>query len=283
MIVDGHAHASGGYLNIETIIKTLDENNVDYVALCPGPMDMKNDQSLPNLSKKYPNADFFYFVNQVIRITVALTGSSKQIDAGNKYVYEFAKQFPERIKQFYWVNATEKNVMEKLEDEYALYKFKGLKIHMCWNRMKLLSTEMQAVAQWAGEKGLPIFIHLGTKRDARDVITLIKRYENTVFIVAHLSGLDVFMDKQVNDANVYYDISSYQLIPQKKLLAAIATFGATKIIMGSDTPFGNDCLEKSIERIRALGLSEQDMALIMGENMHGILSKCNNKGISSSC
>jgi hypothetical protein len=41
MIIDGHAHACGGYLTPENIIKTLDNSGTDKVVLVPGEPNSK--------------------------------------------------------------------------------------------------------------------------------------------------------------------------------------------------------------------------------------------------
>ncbi len=271
MIIDGHAHACGDFLKRDQLLKILAENGADRVALCPGELNSAKNYHLPNLAQKYPQKDFSATVNNIIKITVALTGKAGQIDAGNDYVYGLARQAPERISQFYWVDPGASEVVAKLDREYGRMGFAGLKLHQCWNRFDLRLGYMDDIAEWAGGKSLPVFIHLGSQRDAVAMAELIRRHPDTNFIIAHLIGLAVFADALRDRANAFFDTSGYQLIPEKKLLAAIDRFGAVRLVMGSDTPYGRDNLRHSIARIRGLKLPEREQELILGGNMQSLL------------
>jgi predicted TIM-barrel fold metal-dependent hydrolase len=56
-----------------------------------------------------------------------------------------------------------------------------------------------------------------------------------------------------------------------RLQLALKHFGASRIILGSDTPYGNDNLRLNIERIKSLSISDEDKAQILGLNMRRIL------------
>jgi uncharacterized protein len=60
-------------------------------------------------------------------------------------------------------------------------------------------------------------------------------------------------------------------ISLRRLNKAIAHFGAHRIILGSDTPYGKDNLRLNVQRIKDLSISEQDKQLIFGENLQTIL------------
>ena len=90
-------------------------------------------------------------------------------------------------------------------------------------------------------------------------------------IVAHLFGLELFIKSNFKDENLYFDISTYQVTSDKRVLKAIDFLGSDKIVMGSDTPYGKDNLKKNIERIRRLDISAKEKELILGENMRKLL------------
>lgn len=47
MVIDGHAHACGDFLTVESIKKKLDELRVDKVILVPGEPGSDKNQDLP--------------------------------------------------------------------------------------------------------------------------------------------------------------------------------------------------------------------------------------------
>ena len=86
----------------------------------------------------------------------------------------------------------------------------------------------RANRQVGENKGLPVFIHLASRQDALDMVRLVNRYPDACFIIAHMIGMEVFAQAELQNKNVYFDMSGGQLIPQKKLLIAIEKFGAEK-------------------------------------------------------
>ena len=72
MIIDGHAHACGGYLTPENINKTLDNSGTDKVILVPGEPNSKAEYFLPNLAALFPNLN-------VVKATNFLTKNRYQI------------------------------------------------------------------------------------------------------------------------------------------------------------------------------------------------------------
>jgi uncharacterized protein len=104
MIIDGHAHACGEYLQAESIIHQLNTNHVDKVVLVPGELNSKKTYSLPNLGLLFPKTNTFVAVNRISKIAIALSGAAKHIHEGNANIYNMAATFPERIIQFYWVS-----------------------------------------------------------------------------------------------------------------------------------------------------------------------------------
>ena len=56
-----------------------------------------------------------------------------------------------------------------------------------------------------------------------------------------------------------------------RLKKAIDFIGAGHIVMGSDTPYGNNSLEKNIERIHKLNITDEDKTLILGNTIEKLL------------
>jgi predicted TIM-barrel fold metal-dependent hydrolase len=271
MIIDAHAHACGAFLKGKEIIEILDANNVDKVVLVPGELGSDKNYSLPNLATKFPNTDVISFTNLITKIVISITGAAKQIDEGNTHVFSLAKDYPDRIIQFYWVKLSQSNALEKLERHFAEYKFKGIKLHQCWESFKVGSENFHKVADWASSTNLPIFLHLFSKKQATQLSQYIKTHSKTTFIIAHLFGLERYIKADVNSNNVFFEISTPQLVSIKRLNKALKHFGANRILLGSDIPYGLNNLELNIERVRNLNITNEDKNLILGDNMRKLL------------
>lgn len=271
MIIDAHAHACGTFLNGKDIIEILNKNNVAKIVLVPGALGSNKSYSLPELAAKFPNTDVVLFTNLITKMVVGISGTAKQIGEGNAYVYSLAKEYPERIIQFYWVRLSLSNALENLERHYAEYGFKGIKLHQCWESFEVDSDTFHMVAEWATSKDLPIFVHLFSKKQATQLAKYIKIHPKTIFIIGHLFGLECYIKAGINSDNIFFEISTPQLVSIQRLEKAIQHFGAKRILMGSDTPYGQNNLKLNIERIRTLTIPDEDKNLILGNNMKKIL------------
>jgi predicted TIM-barrel fold metal-dependent hydrolase len=271
MIIDAHAHACGVFLKGEDIVSILDMNSVDLVVLVPGEFGSVKNYSLPELGARFPNTDIVLLTNLMTKIVIGIKGAAKKIEQGNDYVFSLAKEYPDRIIQFYWVRLSQSNTFEKLERHFKEYRFKGIKLHQCWESFKVDSEIFHKVAEWASSKDLPIFVHLFSQRQATQLSKYIKAHPNTVFIIAHLFGLERYIEANIITDNIYFEISIPQLISMKRLLKAIEHFGANRIILGSDTPYGDNNLKRNIERVKTLKLPSEQRDLILGGNIKKLL------------
>jgi predicted TIM-barrel fold metal-dependent hydrolase len=271
MIIDAHAHACGDFLNGKDIIKILNRNNVDKVVLVPGELGSDKNYSLPELAAKFPNSDIVAITNLITKLVIGIAGVAKQIGEGNTYVYSLVKEYPDRIIQFYWVRLSQSNSLEDLEQHYTEYGFKGIKLHQCWESFKINSDKFHKISEWAASHDLPIFVHLFTKRQATQLAKYIKEHPNTIFIIGHLFGLERYLETGINSDNTFFEISSPQLVSIQRLMKAIQFFGAKRILMGSDTPYGLKNLELNITRVKDLRITDGEKCLILGDNMKKLL------------
>lgn len=269
MIIDGHGHACGEYLTTESIINKLNKNNVDLVVLVPGELNSKKTYKLKDNPKANKNFDVVLKTNKLIRIIMALTQMKRIIKRGNEYVYNLKKDSPNRIKQFYWLT---KKQWSHINEDYNKMKFDGIKLHQCWDYFRVDSNWFDSVIKWSITQNLPIFIHLYSHKDVYQLIEVIKKHPKAKIIIAHYFGLELYMKQDLNILeNVYFDISNYYFVSDVRILNAIEFFGSKKIVMGSDTPYGIDALEKTINQIKNLNISLEDKDNILGDNLNSLL------------
>lgn len=271
MIIDAHAHACGDFLKEDNIINTLDENNADKVVLVPGELNSEKTYNLANLAKVFPDKDVISFTNRLTKIIISLTGAAKYIEQGNEYVYSLVQKYPDRIIQFYWVTLRTPGIEEIVERRFKEWNFKGIKFHQCWESFTVRSGNFNKITSWATANGLPVFIHMGTKKEVTHLIDYIGDHPDTTFIIGHLYGLEHYIRSGLDFKNVYFEISAPPLISIKRLMKAIDYFGAHRIVLGSDTPYGRNNLRVNIQRVQNLSIPEEDKKQILGLNMQRIL------------
>jgi len=271
VIIDAHAHACGDFLYGKNIIDILDRNDVSKVILVPGELGSSKNYSLPDLAARFPTKDVVTFTNLMIKVIISISGRARQIDAGNEYVYALAKEFPNRIIQFYWIRLSLPIALENLERDFEIYKFKGIKMHQCWESFSVGSDVFHRVSEWATSKQLPIFVHLFSKKEATRLAQYINAHRNTIFIIGHLFGLERYIEAELDSDNVFFEISTPSLISIQRLMIAIKCFGAERVVLGSDIPYGRNNLKTNIDRVKNLDISDEEKYSILGGNMKKLL------------
>lgn len=271
MIIDGHAHIGGEYKDLQTILSTLEKTGVTKVILCPADSARPESLPIPDLATKLPAKDLNFVVNRLIRSAVTKITAQINIENGNTEVYKISAASGGRVIQFFWANPLKKGIIGEIESKIDLWNFKGIKLHQGCHPFKIISPHFHNIAEIAALKRVPIFIHLYSKKEVLDFISVSGNYK-TSFIVGHLIGLEIFIKqkKKVTD-NIFFDISCPPLVAVDRIKLAIKEFGPEKIVMGSDTPYGRKNIEKTISRIRSLNLSARECEMILGINMKDIL------------
>ena len=271
MIIDGHAHACGPFLKGENIVKILTEMGVDKVVLVPGELDSEQTYGLPKLAEFFPERDVVRLTNALTKTIISMTSKTKDIPEGNRRVFALAQAYPDRIIQFFWMLLQKPDTVQEMENRFSEWKFKGIKLHQCWDAFPIGSEPFGRVATFAAEKNLPIFIHVSNYREVAALIDFSARHPATKFIIGHLFGLELYLQSNQKLENLYFEISNTYLVSTQRVHKAINRFGIHKIILGSDTPYGKNSLLLNIERVKMLPISEESKELILGKNMQALL------------
>ena len=100
---------------------------------------------------------------------------------------------------------------------------------------------------------------------------MINKHPDTHFVLLHLVGVEVLAKYAYNLRNIYYDISPYSYINEKRIKLAVDAFGTDHIIFGSDTPFDGDSQRRVMERVKNMDLSDIQKEQILGENLAELL------------
>lgn len=271
MIIDGHAHACGDFLIPENIIKKLDNSGVDKVVLVPGELDSSKNYWIPNIAEIFPSRNVVKVTNYLTKIIMKMTDAINQIPKGNEIVYYLSNKTNGRVIQFIWITQQIENPIEYLNERFIDWKFKGVKLHQCWDSFSIDSDFFRSIVEWSEKNDVPLFVHLYSDRDVKEIIKYKKKHPNLKLIIAHLFGIELFIKEDFKDDHLYFDSSTLQLTSTKRLMKTIRFVGAGNVMMGTDTPYGTENLRKNLERIRELNISPKGKDLILGENMKELL------------
>jgi predicted TIM-barrel fold metal-dependent hydrolase len=150
-------------------------------------------------------------------------------------------------------------------------KFAGIKLHQCIRYFDIRSDFFQKTLDFAEQHQLPIIIHLYGRKDALNLIKIVHN-RNVKVIVSHLLFYKDFYQhwSDVRD-QIFFDLASYYFINPETIRTAITHFGCGKLIFGSDSKFGENCIERTIAMVNALPVSQEEKDKIFGQNMYNLL------------
>jgi predicted TIM-barrel fold metal-dependent hydrolase len=272
MIIDAHAHACGEFANPETLIRILDELGVAKVALCPGLKGHTSAPPLPNIPITAIKQSYFYsqyFINPGLRFNYNFLLKEQQ--DGNQFVYSLVEKCPDRIIQVYWLDPRKPDFMVKLKNDFDRWRFRGIKLHQVCTPFEIDNYEIEQIASFGQERQLPLFIHLRSNKDARKMMSVAKNYPGINVVLLHLIGLEEVIEDASMLKNIHYEISAYSYISERRLKYAIDNLGASRIILGSDTPWDKSSLKNNIARVNRLSIGNDEKERILGGNTTKIL------------
>jgi predicted TIM-barrel fold metal-dependent hydrolase len=272
MVIDGHAHSSGVFRRPETLLAALDELGVDRVVLSQNIRNDDRDRRLPFENGEITRHPAVPFVgNRFLRLGGWALHAEKDRIPRNKEVLALAEKCRGKVIPFYWANPGRPDTLKEVAAAVGRDGFRGIKLHQCVNPFPIDSTIIAELASFAAENRVPIFIHFYTPGEIRKFKDVARSHPRTVFIVAHLIGIEILAPHAATIRNVYWDTSPAWGSPTKRVRFAVDSFGADRVMLGSDTPFGRDTLKRNMAKIRAMDIPDSAKALILGGNAARLL------------
>lgn len=154
---------------------------------------------------------------------------------------------------------------------------KGVKLHPDIQRFKIDDYRCLKIYELCEERGLPILMHTGDHRydysNPNRLLPVMEIYTGLTVIGAHLGGWSVWdeaAEKLSGLPNLYVDCSSsFPFMSKEKAKSIIRSFGADKVLFGTDYPMWDPAAE--LERLFALELTEEEYKKILSENVGKII------------
>jgi predicted TIM-barrel fold metal-dependent hydrolase len=195
--------------------------------------------------------------------TVVLAPLHGNYQQANAQVARIVARYPRRLIGFAFVHARRDagRIFRMVKHAVTRWNFRGIKVH------GFEAMPSREVCETARAFHLPILVDVVSRPEVVDMFA--PEYPDVNFIVAHLGS---FTDnwkahQQVTlqlerYPNVYADSSGVRQF--RYLVEAIRRGGPRKLLFGSDGPWLHPGVE--LHKIRLLGLSPQDEALVVGGN-----------------
>jgi predicted TIM-barrel fold metal-dependent hydrolase len=201
----------------------------------------------------------------------------------NKYVYESAKRYPDKILGFGWLDPHLgikrcKDLIKKFVYEYNFY---GIKLNGAQNDFYIDDPNLSLpLIEEIAKTDKIIAFHIGADAYERThpfrLRNVAKMFPELKILAVHMGGAGI---PDLSNAMIEFsqECSNITLIgsaiSSKSILKAISVLGANRVCFGSDTPF--ELMYVEVAKYKALlsnVLSEEERSNIMGRNIAKLLN-----------
>lgn len=192
---------------------------------------------------------------------------------------EAVERFPDRLIPYaYALPSYERPVINELRAAIDDLGFRGIKLHI--GECRLREYIADPVFALAGELGVPCLIDLGGDLATGERIAA--SFAETKLIYAHFGRylctdvplIESFIALAERHANVYLDTAGVVL--SWTIREAVQRLGAERVLFGTDSPYPRPdevtMLRDGIRQIRALELSPEDEAMVLGGSIARLLA-----------
>ncbi|MBC2715847.1 MAG: amidohydrolase [Desulfobacteraceae bacterium] len=291
MIIDMHYHLDERMETMDRLLAQMDTFQIDKIALIAPMVDPFHVEGVAEKLAHFVRSLLTGFWHRLGLVAYESTvtksgkfsilGKTYNIDQlpDNDLVSKAIKAHPDKFYGWFFINPAEKNSVAEMETCFETAGWVGVKCHPFWHRYPV--SRLDDAAAFCSEKGLPLLIHLGGKKDNGDYRYLPEQHPKLKIIYAH-AGVPHYQKLWAyvkSKKNVYTDLSSpYLDEPLRR--AAMNAMGPEKCLYGTDGPFGypaNDGLYDHgaiMAEIDRFPISTKQKEGIMGTTFAGLaLSK----------
>lgn len=190
----------------------------------------------------------------------------------NEYVARAVDEHPDRLTGFVMVSPFAPEAPVKVLERYVERGFRGIKLHPAAHGYKLSELPVcRDILDFARDHELPVIVYSGDELYATpwQVFVAAREYPSVTFVMAH-SGFMMLTNDAVMVAercpNVLLEHSSGISLG---VTQSVATLGAHRVVLGSDTPYMD--FEVELYKIRASVADTSDQQQILGGNATRLL------------
>ncbi len=218
-----------------------------------------------DLIKREQKAGVDKFVVQSVATT------PHQVSRINHFIADEVKKRPQILTGLGTLHPDSDDIKGDI-DELISLGLKGVKLHPDIQAFKLDDYRCLKIYEICEEKGLPLLIHTGDYRydfsNPNRMLPILDIYTNLIIVGAHLGGWSIYdeaAEKYKNYKNFYVDCSSsFNYLKPEKAKEIIRTYGAERVLFGTDYPMWDAKTE--LDYFLSLGLDEWEIQCILNKN-----------------
>ncbi|MBR5472692.1 MAG: amidohydrolase [Clostridia bacterium] len=195
-----------------------------------------------------------------------------QVKSINEFIANEVLLYPDKLIGLGTMHPESDDLRRDLEHikELGLH---GVKLHADIQKFAIDDPLCLKIYELCEKKNIPVLMHTGDYRydysNPNRLVPVLKQFKNLTVIGAHLGGWSVWdeaVDKLSHFKNFYVDSSSslYEL-PIDRASEIIRTYGADRVLFGSDFPVFSPDIE--LARFMALPLTDNERKMILSENV----------------
>ena len=194
-----------------------------------------------------------------------------QVSRINHFIAEEVSKKPEILTGLGTLHPDSPDIKGDI-DELLSLGLKGVKLHPDIQAFKLDDYRCLKIYEICEEKGLPLLIHTGDYRydfsNPNRMLPILDIYTNLIIVGAHLGGWSIYdeaAEKYKKYKNFYVDCSSsFHYLKPEKAKEIIRTYGAERVLFGTDYPMWE--AKDELEYFFSLGLEEWEIRCILNMN-----------------
>ncbi len=194
-----------------------------------------------------------------------------QVSRINHFIAEEVSKKPEILTGLGTLHPDSPDIRGDIEELLSL-GLKGVKLHPDIQAFKLDDYRCLKIYEICEEKELPLLIHTGDYRydfsNPNRMLPILNIYTNLIIVGAHLGGWSIYdeaAEKYKNYKNFYVDCSSsFHYLKPEKAKEIIRTYGAERVLFGTDYPMWE--AKDELEYFFSLGLEEWEIRCILNMN-----------------
>lgn len=197
--------------------------------------------------------------------------SPKQVQSINSFIAETVAESSGKMTGLGTLHPDSADISGDIEHiiELGLH---GVKLHPDIQQFKIDDYRCLKIYELCEKKSLPILMHTGDYRydfsNPNRLLPVMQIYTSLTVVGAHLGGWSVWDDaaeKLLGLDNLYFDCCSCMpYIDKNKVKELIRTFGAKRVLFGTDYPLWSP--QKELNEFLSMELSDEENKLILSEN-----------------
>ncbi|MBR1930371.1 MAG: amidohydrolase family protein [Lachnospiraceae bacterium] len=275
MIIDMHTHTFpdkiAGYALAGMEREILEKRGYDFHVRLKGTRDALSASTVKN------GVD--------LSVVIPVATKPTQSVSINRFAYETNAHWEQtRVFSFGAIHPDNENYKEVLRDVKAM-GLKGIKLHPDYQRVCFDDRRYLQIMDYASELGLVIVTHAGEDFGLPEkvhctpdmVLEVLKHIQPDKLVLAHMGGLHQWdeVEEKLIGCNVYLDTAfvTEERAPhleQEQFVRMVRNHGVEKILFGTDSPWSDQ--GEAIRKVQAMGFSQREQELILGENAKKLLA-----------